>query len=114
MQATGQPMRDPSPRIFLVASTTGGTGSGMVLGLAYAIRQVLAELGLSADGLCGVLLQSMNVLMLSTVRKSALTTSALTLLRCGLIPPSSSDVTACLRSSTARTPASFAEVSATM
>ncbi len=51
-------LRDDTPRVFLVASVAGGTGGGMVLGLAYALRQVLGELGLSADGLCAVLLSA--------------------------------------------------------
>jgi hypothetical protein len=44
--------------VFLVASVAGGTGGGMLLGLAYAVRQVLGELGLPARGLCGMLLHA--------------------------------------------------------
>jgi serine/threonine protein kinase len=56
--ATGLPPRDAVPRVFVVASVAGGTGGGMLLGVAYAVRQVLGELGVSARGLCGVLLHA--------------------------------------------------------
>jgi hypothetical protein len=55
---TGLPLRDESPRVFLVSSITGGTGGGMLLGMAYLVRQALGELYLSGDGLCGVLLHA--------------------------------------------------------
>ncbi len=58
LTATGLSLRDTTPRIFLVASIAGGTGGGMLLSLAYAIRQVLAELGISPHGLCGLLLHA--------------------------------------------------------
>ncbi len=58
VEATGLPMREESPRVFLVASISGGTGGGMLLGLAYAVRQILADLHLSQDGICGVLLHA--------------------------------------------------------
>ncbi len=53
--STGAEVRDPEPRVFLIASPAGGTGSGMLLSMAYAVRQVLGELGLSPLGLCGLL-----------------------------------------------------------
>jgi hypothetical protein len=56
--ATGLALRDAAPRVFVVASVAGGTGGGMLVGMAYAIRQVLGELGLSARGLCGLLLHA--------------------------------------------------------
>lgn len=56
--ATGLALREQAPRVFLVASISGGTGSGMALDLAYAIRQVLAEQQLPAKGLCGLLLHA--------------------------------------------------------
>lgn len=49
---------EAAPRVVLIASISGGTGSGMVLDAAYAARQVLDELGLPDEGLCGVLVQS--------------------------------------------------------
>ncbi len=45
----------PLPRIFLVSSISGGTGGGMVLDVAYLVRKLLRDLGLSEEGLCGVL-----------------------------------------------------------
>lgn len=56
--ATGLAVRDTAPRVFVVASVAGGTGGGMLIGMAYAVRQVLGELGLSARGLCGLLLHA--------------------------------------------------------
>ncbi len=56
-RAAGATVRDETPRVFLVASITGGTGGGMVVSLAYAVRQVLAELGLSG-GPCALLLHA--------------------------------------------------------
>jgi hypothetical protein len=54
--AAGAEMRVETPRVFVIASVAGGTGGGMAVGLAYAVRQALRELGLSARGLCGLLL----------------------------------------------------------
>jgi hypothetical protein len=56
--ATGLTLRDEAPRVFVVASISGGTGGGMLLGLAYAVRQVLTDLHLSPDGICGILLHA--------------------------------------------------------
>jgi len=44
-----------SPQVVVVASISGGTGSGMVLDVAYQIRQVLRELNLPDDAVRGVL-----------------------------------------------------------
>ena len=57
-QALGLANADPWPRVFLIASISGGTGSGMVLDVAYAVRKVLGELGLADDELYGVLTHS--------------------------------------------------------
>ena len=46
------------PLIVLVASIGGGTGSGMVLDLAYAVRKLAIELGQSEFTLRGVLLHA--------------------------------------------------------
>jgi serine/threonine protein kinase len=43
------------PRVFVVASAAGGTGSGMVIDAGYAVRQVLAESGFTDDFVCGIL-----------------------------------------------------------
>jgi len=53
---TGLGLRTEEPRVFLIASITGGTGGGMLLDLAYAVQQILADLRLSDKGLCGMLL----------------------------------------------------------
>jgi len=57
-QATGLEIRDQTPRVFLIASISGGTGSGMVFDMAYAVRKAMERLGLPEDGLCGVLTHS--------------------------------------------------------
>jgi hypothetical protein len=54
-EVTGLDLRDEVPRIFVLASIAGGTGSGMLPGVAFAVRQILADLRLPAQGLCGVL-----------------------------------------------------------
>ncbi|NUQ65861.1 MAG: protein kinase, partial [Pirellulales bacterium] len=55
---TGLGFSETDPRVFLVASIAGGTGGGMVLDTAYAVRQVLAEEGLSDDHVYGILTYS--------------------------------------------------------
>ncbi|MEA1951465.1 MAG: tubulin-like doman-containing protein, partial [Planctomycetota bacterium] len=49
---------DRAPRVYIVASISGGTGSGMVLDVAAMARKVLAELDLSDDHLLGMLMHS--------------------------------------------------------
>jgi hypothetical protein len=56
--STGLALREEAPRVFLVASVAGGTGGGMLVTLAYAVQQVLAELHLPADAVCGLLLHA--------------------------------------------------------
>ena len=46
------------PRIYVVTSISGGAGSGMALDLAYTIKLLLHENGLSSDSVAGVLLNS--------------------------------------------------------
>ena len=48
----------PAPRVFVVGSLAGGTASGMLLDLAYAVRTVLAQQGLSDERVCGILAHS--------------------------------------------------------
>ena len=48
----------PAPRIILVASISGGTGSGMLLDAAYAVRKALADAGVADAQVQGVLLHS--------------------------------------------------------
>ena len=46
------------PRVYLVSSISGGIGSGMILDLAYTIKLLLAEKGLSESVVNGMLLHS--------------------------------------------------------
>ena len=46
------------PRVFIISSISGGTGGGMVLDVAYAVRTILADLGLDDEGVCGILTHS--------------------------------------------------------
>jgi eukaryotic-like serine/threonine-protein kinase len=55
---TGMEFRDPTPRVFLIASISGGTGSGMMLDMAHAAQAALHHLELPAQSLCGLLLHS--------------------------------------------------------
>lgn len=57
-QATGMEFRDQLPRVFLIASISGGTGGGMALDMAYAVQKALDHLGLPAHCLCGMLTHS--------------------------------------------------------
>ena len=54
-KASGTKFEVTAPRVFIVASIAGGTGSGMVLDVGYAVRQILAEHGHPDDGVCGIL-----------------------------------------------------------
>jgi serine/threonine protein kinase len=55
---TGLEFCSRQPRVYLVASISGGTGGGMVLDVAYAVRSILAELNLSEENVYGLLLHS--------------------------------------------------------
>ena len=57
-QQIGEEILAAAPRVILVASISGGTGSGMLLDVAYTVRKVLADLSLSDARLTGVLLHS--------------------------------------------------------
>lgn len=48
----------PGPRVFIVGSLAGGTASGMLPDLAYAVRTVLAQQGFSDQRVCGMLAHS--------------------------------------------------------
>jgi hypothetical protein len=56
--ATGMAIHEGPPRVFVVASISGGTGGGMILDLAYALRQALNEQRLSTEGLCAILMHA--------------------------------------------------------
>jgi serine/threonine protein kinase len=49
-------MRSNRPRIFLVAGMGGGTGSGMFLDIAYAVRHRLKQMGYESPDVTGLLL----------------------------------------------------------
>jgi hypothetical protein len=53
---TGLGIRSNWPRVYVVTSLMGGTGSGMFLDLAYVIRQQLKQLGFERPDVVGVLL----------------------------------------------------------
>jgi hypothetical protein len=52
------PFAAGKPRIVLLSSISGGTGSGMLFDVAYAIRGRLAKAGLDGDSLEAILLHS--------------------------------------------------------
>ncbi|HUY32749.1 MAG TPA: tubulin-like doman-containing protein [Pirellulales bacterium] len=52
---TGLPFGEGPPRVFIVSSISGGTGSGMALDLAYLVRKTLRDLGFPEEGACGIL-----------------------------------------------------------
>jgi hypothetical protein len=54
---TGRALRSEWPHVVIVAAIGGGTGGGMVLDLGYAVRQVLADLGLPSADVTGMLVQ---------------------------------------------------------
>lgn len=57
-KAAGLEFRCHTPRVFLIASISGGTGSGMVFDMGHAVRRALEHLGLPAGCLCGLLTHS--------------------------------------------------------
>jgi len=57
-QTLALPVRQQSPQVFVITSIGGGTGSGMLLDVAYAVRQQLEELGLPAESVRGMMLHA--------------------------------------------------------
>jgi serine/threonine protein kinase len=57
-EASGLEIRDRAPRVFVIASISGGTGSGMLFDVAAAVRSALDELGIVNADLCGLLTHS--------------------------------------------------------
>src|SRR5207245_10549806 len=51
---TGLDVRSAAPRVFVVTSLVGGTGSGMFIDLAYLVRQQLMRLGHEAAEVVGI------------------------------------------------------------
>jgi hypothetical protein len=56
--ATGIDFADGPPRVVLVASICGGTGSGIVLDAAYLVRSLERELGFATAEVSGILLHA--------------------------------------------------------
>lgn len=56
--ACSRASKNNPPRVYVVASSSGGVGSGMVIDAGYAIRTSLRELGLSDDDVTGILVHS--------------------------------------------------------
>ncbi len=54
--ATGWQVAAAEPRVFVVASVSGGTGGGMAIDVAYLVRQKLRELCLPEESVCGILM----------------------------------------------------------
>jgi hypothetical protein len=57
-KADSQAARVGSVRVYVITSIGGGTGGGMLLDVAYTVRQQLNELGLPADEVYGMLLHA--------------------------------------------------------
>lgn len=57
-QATDQAWRDDAVRVYVVASISGGTGSGMTLDLGYAVQTILAKLEITDACVVGVMMHS--------------------------------------------------------
>jgi serine/threonine protein kinase len=56
VRRTNLGLRTTMPRVYIVSSLTGGTGSGMFIDLAYGMRRVLVQLGFPRAEVIGVLL----------------------------------------------------------
>src|SRR5262249_9540364 len=56
VRRTGLGLRSNRPRVYVVASLAGGTGSGMFLDLAYVLRAQLRQLGYADPEVIALLL----------------------------------------------------------
>lgn len=54
----GLPFNQPGLRVYVVASTAGGTGSGMSIDVAYAVRSIVQRLGVDNAKILGVMTHS--------------------------------------------------------
>jgi hypothetical protein len=54
-ERTGLKFDGGCPQVFLVGSISGGSGSGMLLDLAYLLRQILGERGFHEESIFGIL-----------------------------------------------------------
>jgi len=57
-QTAGLDFSNEPPTVFVIASLSGGTGSGIALDLGYAVRKVLCDLGLPDQRVYGILTHS--------------------------------------------------------
>ncbi len=55
-QQTGLPIRGKQPRVYVISSLAGGTGSGMFLDLAYVLRALFRGLGYERPEMVGLFL----------------------------------------------------------
>lgn len=55
---TGVDFCSRQPRVFIVGSISGGTGGGMLLDVAYAVRSILAELNYCDESVYGILMHA--------------------------------------------------------
>jgi serine/threonine protein kinase len=55
---TGQQFRSGALRVFVVASISGGTGSGMALDIGYAVKAILQKLGVAESRVIGIMMHS--------------------------------------------------------
>ena len=55
-QHTGLKVRSNRPRVYVVTSLAGGTGSGMFIDLAYVVRQLLKQMGHARPEVAGLFL----------------------------------------------------------
>ena len=58
LETTGLPLSGEPLRVIVVASISGGTGSGMVIDLGYMTRQILARVGHHEHSICALLTHS--------------------------------------------------------
>ncbi len=56
VQKTGLGLRSNRPRVYILCSLGGGTGSGMFLDLAYTVRALLKKMGLDQPDVVGLFL----------------------------------------------------------
>jgi hypothetical protein len=78
---TGLGVRSTYPRVYVVTGLAGGTGSGMFIDLAYAVRRTLRQLGYARAEVIGLLLLPAPERGTKATREVANTFAALTELR---------------------------------
>jgi serine/threonine protein kinase len=75
---TGLGLRSTWPRVYVATGLTGGTGSGMFIDLAYALRRTLGQLGYPRAEVVGLLLVPSSERSAATPRPVANAFAALT------------------------------------